>query len=211
MPRKVFTAGEVLAAADVNEFLMDQSVQSFAGTAARGSAIPSPVEGMVSFLEDSNTVAIYDGSDWKNSLKTTGSILQVVQATSTTSVSTTSASYVTTGLTATITPTSTSSKILISTSLGVVVSNRNQFGNWTIFRGTVAGTNLGNGANGMVYIYPSEAATTYQNVALSFLDSPATSSAQTYTVGFKANISNSTIVSVAETALATIILMEVAA
>jgi hypothetical protein len=36
MPRKVFTSGEVLSATDVNEFLMDQMVQTFAGTAARG-------------------------------------------------------------------------------------------------------------------------------------------------------------------------------
>jgi hypothetical protein len=64
MPRKVFTAGEVLAAADVNEFLMDQAVQSFAGTAARGSAIPSPVEGMVTYLEDTNELRVYDSSSW---------------------------------------------------------------------------------------------------------------------------------------------------
>jgi hypothetical protein len=64
MPRKVFTAGEVLAAADVNEFLMDQSVQSFAGTAARGSAIPSPVEGMVTYLEDIDDLSTYNGSSW---------------------------------------------------------------------------------------------------------------------------------------------------
>jgi hypothetical protein len=64
MPRKVFTAGEVLAAADVNEFLMDQSVMSFAGTAARGSAIGTAVEGMVSYLEDSNTFQYYNGTAW---------------------------------------------------------------------------------------------------------------------------------------------------
>jgi hypothetical protein len=64
MPRKVFTAGEVLAAADVNEFLMDQSVQSFAGTAARGSAIPSPVTGMTTYLEDTKNLEIYDGSSY---------------------------------------------------------------------------------------------------------------------------------------------------
>jgi hypothetical protein len=64
MSRKVFTAGEVLAAADVNSFLMDQTVMSFAGTAARGSAIPSPVEGMNTYLEDSNDYESYDGSNW---------------------------------------------------------------------------------------------------------------------------------------------------
>jgi hypothetical protein len=62
MSRKVFTAGEVLAAADVNSFLMDQTVMSFAGTAARGSAIPTPVTGMTTYLEDSKNLQIYDGS-----------------------------------------------------------------------------------------------------------------------------------------------------
>jgi hypothetical protein len=66
MPRKVFTAGEVLAAADVNEFLMDQVVQSFAGTAARGSAIPTPVTGMTTYLEDTKDLRVYDGSAYSS-------------------------------------------------------------------------------------------------------------------------------------------------
>jgi hypothetical protein len=64
MPRKVFTAGEVLAAADVNEFLMDQAVQSFAGTAARGSAIGTAVEGMTTFREDIDRLESWTGSQW---------------------------------------------------------------------------------------------------------------------------------------------------
>lgn len=64
MSRKVFTAGEVLAAADVNSFLMDQTVMSFAGTAARGSAIPSPVEGMYTHLEDTDRLQFWNGSAW---------------------------------------------------------------------------------------------------------------------------------------------------
>ena len=70
MPRKVFTAGEVLAAADVNEFLMDQTIQSFAGTAARGSAIPSPVEGMYAHIEDTDDLQFYDGAAWRSQLGT---------------------------------------------------------------------------------------------------------------------------------------------
>jgi hypothetical protein len=62
MPRKVFTAGEVLAAADVNSFLMDQTVMTFAGTAARGSAIGTAVEGMVTYLNDSDTLQIHNGT-----------------------------------------------------------------------------------------------------------------------------------------------------
>jgi hypothetical protein len=64
MSRKVFTAGEVLAAADVNSFLMDQTVMSFAGTAARGSAIASPVEGMYTHLEDTDRLQFWNGSSW---------------------------------------------------------------------------------------------------------------------------------------------------
>lgn len=64
MSRKVFTAGEVLAAADVNSFLMDQTVMSFAGTAARGSAIPSPVAGMTTYLEDTKDLQIYNGTSY---------------------------------------------------------------------------------------------------------------------------------------------------
>jgi hypothetical protein len=70
MSRKVFTAGEVLAAADVNSFLMDQTVMSFAGTAARGSAIPSPANGMVTYLEDSDSLQIYDGSTFAQAVST---------------------------------------------------------------------------------------------------------------------------------------------
>jgi hypothetical protein len=64
MPRKVFDSGEVLSASDVNEFLMDQMVQTFAGTAARGSAIPTPVEGMLTYLADSDTFEFFDGTSF---------------------------------------------------------------------------------------------------------------------------------------------------
>jgi hypothetical protein len=70
MPRKVFTAGEVLAASDVNEFLMDQTVMVFAGTAARGSAIGTATEGMYTHLNDTDTLQYYDGSDWVNRIPT---------------------------------------------------------------------------------------------------------------------------------------------
>jgi hypothetical protein len=62
MPRKVFTAGEVLAAADVNTFLMNQAVMTFSGSAARSSAILSPTEGMVTYLADSDTFQFYNGT-----------------------------------------------------------------------------------------------------------------------------------------------------
>jgi hypothetical protein len=64
MPRKEFEAFTRLDASDVNTFLMDQSVMTFAGTAARGSAITTPVEGMTTYLEDLDRYDSYTGSAW---------------------------------------------------------------------------------------------------------------------------------------------------
>jgi hypothetical protein len=64
MPRKEFESFTRLDASDVNTYLMDQSVMTFGGTAARGSAITTPAEGMVTYLEDSNSLQLYDGSGW---------------------------------------------------------------------------------------------------------------------------------------------------
>lgn len=59
---KTFTAGEILTAANVNGYLMSQSVMNFAGTAARSSAIGTPTEGMVTYLADTNSFEYYDGA-----------------------------------------------------------------------------------------------------------------------------------------------------
>lgn len=58
--RKVFTAGEVLEASEVNGYLMDQSVMVFAGTAERTAAIGTPTEGMVTYLTGDNSTSV----DW---------------------------------------------------------------------------------------------------------------------------------------------------
>jgi len=64
MPKKTFIPGEVLTAANVNTFLMDQSVMTFADSASRGSAIGTATEGMVSYLNNTNSLELYDGSSW---------------------------------------------------------------------------------------------------------------------------------------------------
>lgn len=61
--RKVWSAGDVLAAADVNGYLMDQAVMVFADSAARTSAIGTPTQGMVSYLQDTSTLQVY-GTAW---------------------------------------------------------------------------------------------------------------------------------------------------
>jgi hypothetical protein len=188
MSRKVFTAGEVLAAADVNSFLMDQSVMSFAGTAARGSAIPSPVEGMTTFLEDSNILSIYDGSAWKTSVGSVGGIVQVVQGASAVGspVSTTSTSYVTSNCEATITPKSASNRILIIVSGDDFSAAPGVFFIATVFRGGAGGTNIG-AADGWAQMFHSGSASAGSGYSMLLLDSPNTTSATTYTIMFRSS------------------------
>ena len=50
-----FTAGAVLTAAQVQGYLMDQAVMTFASSAARSAAITAPSQGMTTYLTDSNT------------------------------------------------------------------------------------------------------------------------------------------------------------
>ena len=66
MPRKEFVAFNRLDASDVNTFLMDQSVMTFASAAARGSAIATPVEGMYTHLEDTDRLEFWNGSAWRS-------------------------------------------------------------------------------------------------------------------------------------------------
>lgn len=61
---KDFQAGEVLTAVDVDTYLMQQTIMVFAGTAARGSAIGTPTEGMFTWLKDTDSLEYYDGSSW---------------------------------------------------------------------------------------------------------------------------------------------------
>jgi hypothetical protein len=60
--RKVWSAGDVVAAADVNGYLMDQAVMVFADATARTAAIAAPTEGMVTYLSDTDALEYYDGS-----------------------------------------------------------------------------------------------------------------------------------------------------
>jgi hypothetical protein len=61
---KTFVDLDILTAAEVNDFLMTQAVMVFADAAARTTALPTPSEGMVTYLEDSNVLEKYLGASW---------------------------------------------------------------------------------------------------------------------------------------------------
>jgi len=106
-----------------------------------------------------------------------GKVLQVVQATYSVQTANSSASYQSTGLTASITPSATSSKVLVIVQLPMA-PNVSVTTDTTIFRGTTGGTNLAAAALGGQY-------GTQGNIGMQYLDSPSTTSSQVYTVASK--------------------------
>lgn len=75
MPRKTFVNGAVLTASDLNDFLMNQSVMVFADSTARSSAIGTAVEGMVTYLEDTNVLQVATGTaTWQTVYPVTTSV-----------------------------------------------------------------------------------------------------------------------------------------
>jgi hypothetical protein len=184
MSRKVFTAGEVLAAADVNSFLMDQTVMSFAGTAARGSAIPSPVDGMVTYNTSSDLLEVYDGSAYKIVSATTGGILQVVNTQLVTTFTVSGGSFAdVTGLSVSITPKSSTSKILVMANIFLGGFTSEHFFARLLRDSTVigAGTAAGSRTSAFGMIRPG-ATNDGSMQAQQVLDSPATTSALTYKI-----------------------------
>ena len=66
MAYKVFSNGSVLNASDLNDYLMNQSVMVFSSSATRASALTAPVEGMLTWLQDSNRYQYYTGTAWQD-------------------------------------------------------------------------------------------------------------------------------------------------
>jgi hypothetical protein len=110
-----------------------------------------------------------------------GSVLQVVNATYSTITSSTSASYADTGLTATITPKFSTSKILvIVVHNGVRKISASTYGNFKLLRGA---TEIG-GTIEAVGSTNSTVNISGLNAGYNYLDSPATTSATTYKTQF---------------------------
>ena len=66
MPYLDFTAGQVLTAAQVDDYLMRQTVMVFDDASARTTALSGVLtEGMITFLKDTDSTEYYDGSAWQ--------------------------------------------------------------------------------------------------------------------------------------------------
>ncbi len=136
----------------------------------------------------------------------TGAILQVVQHRTSSQSTTTSSSYSSTGFTGTITPSSTSSKILITGT--AIVRNGTSSGNYqhTIYRGS---TNLAPvAARGLAQV--TDHGGDLDSVpTLMYLDSPNTTSEITYTWQHKSETGHSCSFAI-DSSYAQLTLMEIA-
>ena len=139
----------------------------------------------------------------------TGAVLQVVSTDDSTTRTTTSTSFVDCGtLSASITPSSTSNKILIIFSTGAQVSSAGDVGYYTILRGA---TNIApNTTNGFRNIQLGSSNGT-NLVSINFLDSPSTTSSTTYKVQFRSNTAGNTVSANWNATTGTITVMEIKA
>ena len=126
-----------------------------------------------------NTSAIISGK-----LPTTrlpaGSVLQVVSATNSTQTSITGTTYTDTSLTASITPTSSSSKILVLVYQPYRFTDAAEGAGIIILRNSTALTTALTDVNGPYQLYLEVAADFYGIFSASYLDSPATTSSTVY-------------------------------
>jgi len=134
-----------------------------------------------------------------------GGVIQVKYGYSTASTTNNTNTYADTGLTATITPTSTTSKILVMASLNCVQKNGGTYLKVRVVRDSTEIAKIDDGAGYTNSTDPN----IIGSISCNLMDSPTTASAVTYKLQFmSASNTSGTIVSV-NSALSSMILMEV--
>jgi len=137
-----------------------------------------------------------------------GNVLQVVYGSTSTFVSTSSSTYADTNLSASITPTSSSSKILVL----VDHNGTNKDGSGGVYMGvrivrgstTILTYGTGEGLSSTTLVR-------FGSTSASYLDSPATTSATTYKTQFSSIGNNASVALQVDSAVSTITLLEIAA
>ena len=132
-----------------------------------------------------------------------GVVLQVVQGSSTSEFATTSTSFVSTSISASITPKFATSKILALCSMATVEADGTSWAEMALYRGSTNIAATGRLAN--------QGAGSTSTPSINYLDSPATTSSTTYTLYLKSSAGANVIVNYGGTnRITTITLMEIA-
>jgi hypothetical protein len=160
-----------------------------------------------------NTITVPNVTGTLLTNKTTGTVLQVVNATYSTLTSTTSSTYADTGLSASITPTSSSNKILVLISLNGMSKQGSSSSNSIDLQLVRNSTSIVQ-IDGLLGYTSNLAVQSGVSSSLNYLDSPATTSSTTYKIQFASDQNVATVyinANNARGATSTITLLEIAA
>jgi hypothetical protein len=181
-----FQTGEVLTAANVNDFLMEQAVMTFADATARTTALAGVLrEGMLTYNLDTAQLEVYDGTAFvpAGAEPPAGIGSNVVQTVKTDTFTSSSATFEdVTGLNVSITPTADTSKVLviadvaIGNSLNSAVHIRILRGSTVIYVGDAASNRVQTTASNLI----DQASPNFR--AATFLDSPGVATSVTYKI-----------------------------
>ena len=127
------------------------------------------------------TLTIPDSTGTIDTLGRAGNVLQVVQSTTITQTTSSSTSYVSVSLSASITPSSTSNKVLVLVNAPVQVATGGEF-RGTIYRDS---TDIAPASDGLFYLNSGTSATRVSGSSMSILDSPSSTSSITYSARMK--------------------------
>jgi hypothetical protein len=148
------------------------------------------------------------GLKWATPATATSKVVQIVTATYSTETTNSTTTYADTGLTATITPTSASNKVLVFVSQNGVAKTSSSVSSAVGIKLMRASTDILTFANQAGYT-ASTVANNVGTVGAGYLDAPATTSATIYKTQFKQNINASAAVVQEYNIASTIVLMEV--
>ena len=183
-----FTTGQVLTADQQNQSART-GVPVFATTVTRdagfgGTGEKTLAEGQLCYVEGTGLQS-YNGTSWVTwgAAPSSGAVLQVKSTTKTDAFTTTSTSFVdVTGVSQAITPTSASNLVLVIVS-GMTGLSTGDGWRINLVRGTTAiGQSTGSGGTNQTISPNISVNTIAQPFTISFLDSPATTSATTYKI-----------------------------
>jgi hypothetical protein len=180
----VYTAGEVLTAADLN--ITNSGIPVFASTVERDAAFGGTgektlAEGQFAYLETGNVTQYYDGAVWQ--AVAGGKVAQVVSTSKTDTFTSASTSFTDiTGLSVSITPTAATSKVLVIAQVSGSMDTGVASLFFRMMRDSTA-INIGDTAGSRqraTFGFSNTIQSESVSGTASFLDSPATTSATTY-------------------------------
>ncbi|HEY7823262.1 MAG TPA: hypothetical protein VIG24_10525 [Acidimicrobiia bacterium] len=189
-----FQTGEVLTAANVDDFLAKQAVMKFADSAARDTALGTAVaggnalrEGMASYLDDTNEFEVYDGTSW-NGLGGLVAVKSAIFTGTQTNSTATGAAFDVTDLSITHTPANVANKIVVMFQVTGAVDGGASFRALMAARVTRDDTPIGvaDAAGSRTSVHSVTSATSgtsgISSVSGVFVDDPSSVSALTYKV-----------------------------